>query len=1088
MNEPEKKHSTIPFSDYHELDDQYAKAYRLVDDIVLKNYITKLSGMELVPLDADIKTNNISENVRIFKINEMIYQKDEFASYKFASVFNSVANLGCSVFVIINSDGDKTEFYMGIRSLNSRRTTSSLKDTLKNALLGQFPGIKIQDYLNSETKEILGKIDGSSIAISTSVAENKNQDITENKSFLQGLEKLAISMQGQKYTGVVIANGTSSEQLQIIKNGYENIYTQLSPFAEMQINFGENEAYNISRAFSEGETKGDSYSKNFSSTKGTSDAHTTGTNHSETEESKLSKALGVVSTIGANVASLAIAAASIGLAPVTGGLSLAGIGAAGGLAGVAAGLAKKQITHGTNESDAHTAQQSITTGETQGGHKDISKTETDTRGITTGASKSLQLTRKNKTIIEILERIDLQLKRIKEFESFGMWECSAYFISDNQYSAEIAASTYKALMRGEDSGVEVSAVTAWGSNSGNKVSILKDYIKNFIHPVFMYETGSATVPVNACSFVSGNELAIHMGMPRKSISGFPVIEHAEFGKDILRYSASSPTGDITLGKIYDMGLEQKNSVRLGRKSLTMHTFITGSTGSGKSNTIYKMIGSLDVVDIPFLVIEPAKGEYKNVFGNKANVAVYGTNPDLTPLLRINPFKFENGIHVLEHLDRLIEIFNVCWPMYAAMPAILKNAVEKSYEEAGWDLKKSASRFNPSLYPSFADVVKNIKRILDSSEYSDENKGTYKGALTTRLESLANGLNGLIFTNDELSSADLFDGNVIADLSRIGSMETKALIMGILIMKLHEYRMTNGEMNSDLKHVTVLEEAHNLLKRTSTEQSNESSNLIGKSVEMLANAIAEMRTFGEGFIIADQAPGLLDMSVIRNTNTKIILRLPDQTDRELVGKAAGLNDDQIVEIAKLQCGVAAVYQNDWIQPVLCKVEHYKAPSTPYKFDCEMMNQKINDDSEFFELKKRITRYLLSGMIHDPPKENVDSLKEAVLYSNLATGLKTKIADFIGCCQNPPEIINSISDMVAGLYDYSGKALEKLDNIGANNIDHAWAKELFDEVTPRIDCFTTETQMIIMNCIVTEISYKNKTLQDLPGKWAELGRRG
>ena len=101
-------------------------------------------------------------------------------------------------------------------------------------------------------------------------------------------------------------------------------------------------------------------------------------------------------------------------------------------------------------------------------------------------------------------------------------------------------------------------------------------------------------------------------------------------------------------------------------------------------------------------------------------------------------------------------------------------------------------------------------------------------------------------------------------------------------------MTNGDMNAELKHITVLEEAHNLLKRTSTEQMAESANLLGKSVEMLANAIAEMRTYGEGFIIADQAPGLMDLSVIRNTNTKIIMRLPDFSDRELVGKSANLN--------------------------------------------------------------------------------------------------------------------------------------------------------------------------------------------------------
>ncbi len=181
-----------------------------------------------------------------------------------------------------------------------------------------------------------------------------------------------------------------------------------------------------------------------------------------------------------------------------------------------------------------------------------------------------------------------------------------------------------------------------------------------------------------------------------------------------------------------------------------------------------------------------------------------------------------------------------------------------------------------IYTHPLRMARNIKEIIDTSEYDSDNKGAYKGSLLTRLQSLTNGINGMIFTCDEIAAADLFDKNVIVDLSRVGSSETKSLIMGMLVLKLQEHRMALATgMNEKLKHITVLEEAHNLLKRTSTEQASESANLLGKSVEMLANAIAEMRTYGEGFVIADQAPGLLDMSVIRNTNTKIIMRLPDR---------------------------------------------------------------------------------------------------------------------------------------------------------------------------------------------------------------------
>ena len=259
-------------------------------------------------------------------------------------------------------------------------------------------------------------------------------------------------------------------------------------------------------------------------------------------------------------------------------------------------------------------------------------------------------------------------------------------------------------------------------------------------------------------------------------------------------------------------------------------------------------------------------------------------------------------------------------MYAAMPAILKEAIERAYSAAGWDLVTSENK-QGQKYPNFADVLEQIEAVIEESKYSADCKGDYAGALLTRVRSLTTGLNGLIFSNEEISNADLFDKSVIVDLSRVGSVETKSLIMGLLVMKLNEYRMSSGCINSQLTHLTVLEEAHNLLKRTSTEQISEGANLLGKSVEMLANSIAEMRTYGEGFIIADQSPGMLDMSVIRNTNTKILLRLPDRSDRELVGYAASLNGAQVDELSKLKRGVAAVYQNDWVEPVLVQIEKF-----------------------------------------------------------------------------------------------------------------------------------------------------------------------
>jgi hypothetical protein len=173
--------------------------------------------------------------------------------------------------------------------------------------------------------------------------------------------------------------------------------------------------------------------------------------------------------------------------------------------------------------------------------------------------------------------------------------------------------------------------------------------------------------------------------------------------------------------------------------------------------------------------------------------------------------------------------------------------------------------------------------------------------------------------------------------------------------------------------------------------------------------------------------------------------------------------------------------------LCKVEHFKTPENQYRFDSGDAGKHPADDAEIEALKKRITRYLLSGMIQDPPKENIDALKETVLRSVLPAGIKAKIVGFIESGQTPPDNINNISTIIAGLYDYSGNAVDRLNSMGTNTIDGGWAKTLFDEVTPPINDFPEQMQQIIMRCIIMELSRRSKSLEDLPERWLELGRR-
>lgn len=892
---------------------ELAIALTITDRIAFKNYISDLQDLEVKKLSVD----NCSLNqVTLFKINQMIYTKDEFSLYKFSTVYNTLASLDVSVFLLIKSKGGNTDFYLGIRN-HDKKSIAIKKEILRQALEGQFPGTQIDDSF-IDIKNLMSDVGDGSLSIVTSVADSRGEQIADNSSYVQGLEKFVDSMRGYEYTGIILAKSISMKQLVQLREQYESLYSNLVPYNKLQINRSWTES--INKSFTETEQFTDGVSTNVTK------AYTEGISK---EKDLLSIGLKAIAGISGVVGMAGAGPIGFGVAACAGALGLA--------------LSKTE-TQSINENVSSSENQSHTYG------------NAIQEGTSTGSSNGVNLNTENKTVTCMLERIDSQLKRIRECESLGMWECAAYFLSPNNGVAEIAAANYKALMRGENSGVEVSAINTWYKSGKKTDSIqeIKNYVVNFLAPVFKY----GDLELNPCTMISGRELAIHMNLPKKSVRGLPVIEYADFGREVITPYSNNEKETLLIGNIYNKGIaDEQEQVRINKQSLTMHTFVTGSTGSGKSNIVYNMLSQCEELNTKFLVIEPAKGEYKNLFCNCANI--YGTNPKKTPLLRINPFKFPEDMHVLEHIDRLIEIFNVCWPMYAAMPALLKEAVEKAYEKLGWDLDSSVCKYG-EVYPNFEDLLDALENVISKSEYSVEVKSNYQGALLTRVRSLTNGLNRQIFTDQALAFEHLFDENVVVDISRVGSIETKALIMGILVMQLQEYRMSNSGMNENLKHITVLEEAHNLLKRTSVEATGEGSGLVGKSVEMITNAIAEMRTYGEGFVIVDQSPELLDQAVIKNTNTKIILRLPDYEDRVLCGRSAGLNDAQIEELAKLPTGVAAVYQNNWLEPVLCKAYEHKCEYKQYVNKCSIDMLSVDN----------CKRDILKALLHECVGHRVD----------------------------------------------------------------------------------------------------------------------
>lgn len=1050
-------------------------------------YLPQLRNV-YAPIDPSIEYPtgfNADNNIRFMNITKWVVDPNEDSLEKLVNVYDVLSDEDCNIALVFNRTSASTEVFLAVVNSDNARDNidaDNFSRRMSDALKGNFPGSEVGPANRGPIPCLDNRRSSSVAAVSNIPAEKNEKFVTQ--TIEKVLDGIVPGRPSEDYTIVLLA--TPIHDIESRKLRLAELHSLLTPYASWTTNYtyhqnesiGSSATVGINAGVSAGRQVGSNQAvaQNYNETDSTNESTSESSNESVTDSSTSTESITDTVTDERNESSSGSIGVSVSASHTEGSSHSTSTskGTSSSTGKAISNSLGKAVTSGVGKAVSKGA--SVTSGVSQavnlGANFGGSFARSSTVTATIGADEGITQTFKNYSIQHALEILELQMKRYDLASALGMWDFCAYVLSEDHNVANNVAHTYLALTQGKESYMSQAAVNLWrgdlGEQSADAVAVCS-YLRDLRHPAFAlspalldqhpsFSVYPATV--DATTALSGKELAYSLNFPKKSVPGLPVIECASFGRNVSTFDGTQPQQGLCIGKVFHMHREERIKTFLSKDSLASHTFVTGSTGAGKTNTVCRILDQALDQQVNFLVIEPAKGEYKDVYGGREDVNVFGTNPEFTPLLRINPFSFPSGIHVLEHLDRLVEIFNVCWPMYAAMPAVLKDAVARSYEDCGWDLAASDNPYGADLFPCFADVARNVREILDSSEYDAENKGAYKGSLLTRLNSLTNGLNGMMLSSNEVDASVLFDANTVIDLSRIGSAETKSLLMGLLVLKLQEHRMAEKkDMNQPLRHLTVLEEAHNLLKRSSSSQGSESGDLTGKSVEMISNAIAEMRTYGEGFIIADQAPGLLDMAAIRNTNTKIIHRLPDLSDRELAGRAANLNDQQIVELARLPKGVAAIYQNDWVEPVLCKIakaedgEHFT-----YSRPIEDITDNQHDDA------LSVARMLAYGISIGTEAE-LHSVRERL--DRLHIGASTKVS-ILRTAQNPPNEphMTKLAPIMSALFPDVVKTVErKLKSSNeAEQLTRAAEAALGASINRDID---SRTRQVIIQGIMTDV---------------------
>lgn len=378
---------------------------------------------------------------------------------------------------------------------------------------------------------------------------------------------------------------------------------------------------------------------------------------------------------------------------------------------------------------------------------------------TVGKNEGITQSFTNYTIKHTLEILEQQMKRYEQSTALGMWDFAAYVLSEDTNVANNVAHSYLALTQGEQSYMSQTAVNLWRGDMGKESDDAKEicsYLRELRHPLFGLspaltaldsEYNAYPAVILAATSLSGKELAYSLNFPQKSVAGLPVIECAEFGRNVISYEpVKNADCALHIGNIFHMNRTESALVRLTKKSLCSHTFITGSTGSGKSNTVCQILNEALEQDIKFLVIEPAKGEYKQIFGNDPDVNVYGTNPYVSQLLRLNPFSFPQAVFdVVAPLVPKGWIKLVIYLEYGAgsysfsfyysdgekyikcfdIPGVLDETILTAFGEIDKIVSPERDKLKGELWSNMTMVVNSGGNMHTDFDYTDLSMGTYQ---------------------------------------------------------------------------------------------------------------------------------------------------------------------------------------------------------------------------------------------------------------------------------------------------------------------------------------------------------------------------
>lgn len=393
--------------------------------------------------------------------------------------------------------------------------------------------------------------------------------------------------------------------------------------------------------------------------------------------------------------------------------------------------------------------------------------------------------------------------------------------------------------------------------------------------------------------------------------------------------------------------------------LKKHAFVCGVPGAGKTNTMLGLCYNLwEKYRIPFLVLEPAKKEYRALAQtNIDSLIVFSPSSGSRFPLAINPFQFPVGMALAEHIQNLDEVFEGAFPLSPPLPALLDRAIEAVYVDHGWDVEDINT--GERDYPTMTELYKKLEEELEKTDYDGEVRGNMKSALEMRISSLLRRDLGNVFDVpvSTITPENWTKYPIIIELESLGKGPANFLTLMLCTLIREALRIDpKGDMDKPIRHVIFIEEAHNLIAPVCSDTTGEDANPKSAATSYIVKMLAEVRALREGIVIADQLPTSMAPEILKNTTLKITHRITSEDDRNLIGSSMSASNVQLEELSTYLPGETLVYYEGLLKPFKLRVDMFEqkdAPDNDQLFEL-MKARPIHQKAMLFTVQSRLVK--------------------------------------------------------------------------------------------------------------------------------------